>query len=111
MAFTNDPEDIRLSHGVDKEPTSQSPVYLVLSDEERAKGFIRPVYKTYQHVDPECEGVTTMAIPLAETYARRPDFYGSTYCAKCRMHRPVGRNGEFVWVTPDGTVTTILVGT
>lgn len=28
--------------------------YLVLSDEERAKGFVRPVRKAYQHVGVDC---------------------------------------------------------
>jgi hypothetical protein len=41
-----------------------------------------------------CDGVTTMNITIAETYSRNPKFYGSTYCVKCCMHRPVE---EFVW--------------
>ena len=28
---------------------------------------------------------------------KKPEFYGSTYCVQCRMHRPVGEAGEFVW--------------
>lgn len=47
-----------------------------------------------------------MAADIAATYAARPDFYGSTYCTDCRMHRPVG---EFFWVQ-DGVVTTLRVG-
>jgi hypothetical protein len=38
-----------------------------------------------------------MAQVIAETYAREPGFYGATYCTTCRMHRPVGAGGEFVW--------------
>lgn len=38
-----------------------------------------------------------MGVKIAETYARQPDFYGSTYCIGCRKHLPVR---EFVW---DGT--------
>jgi len=45
--------------------------------------------------------VTTMGRELAETYARKPDFYGATYCVGCQRHRPVGADGEFVWY--DGT--------
>lgn len=118
--------------------------YLVLSAEERAKGFIRPVRRTYKHVGSRpqyplrdltaeettrysdvgyvkfevypaselpstgrfwtqaqltsgCGGETTMGQELAETYARDPHFYGATYCVHCRMHRPVGPDGEFVW--------------
>jgi hypothetical protein len=131
-------------------PSGQQREYLVLSDEERAKGFVRPVRRAYKHVGivgpkhpvrdltedehrsydsegyvkfedyPEgaaavgrfwtqasldkvgkgCGTVTTMAPALAETYAREPSFYGGTFCAGCRVHLPVGADGEFVW---DGT--------
>lgn len=111
MSYTTDPRDPRLGHGTDQEPRDQHEVYLVLSEEERARGFIRPLYRAYRHRDPECGGVTTMGAGLCETYARDPSFYGATYCAKCRMHRPVGKDGEFTWVTGDGTDTHILVGT
>lgn len=69
--------------------------YLVLSDEERAKGFIRPVRTTYIHE--RCGTATTMGLAIAETYARNPKFYGGTYCAGCRNHFPVGQHGEFYW--------------
>jgi hypothetical protein len=41
-----------------------------------------------------------MGLALCETYARNPKFYGSTYCATCQMHKPVG---EFTWIE-DGEV-------
>lgn len=44
-----------------------------------------------------CGATTTMGIALAETYARDPHFYGGTFCATCRVHLPVGADGEFVW--------------
>lgn len=122
----------------------QQKAYVVLSAEERAKGFIRPVRQTYRHVGdappsnlrdltaeeqenygdegyvkfeeypPEkspvtgkfwtqaqldeiskaCEQTTTMALPLAETYARQPNFYGGTFCCGCNTHFPVS---QFVW--------------
>lgn len=72
--------------------------YVVLSDEERAKGFIRPVRRSYKHL--ACGTVTTMGQSIAETYARDPFFYAGTFCAHCRDHFPVGDDGEFVW---DGT--------
>lgn len=50
MPLTTDPNDPRLSHGGDTEPTGQSAAYLVLSEEERAKGFVRPVRVAYRHV-------------------------------------------------------------
>lgn len=102
MALTSDPSDPRLTHGadpVDGPPVAQAEVYLVLSDEERARGFVRPVRRSYWHST--CGTVTTMALPLAETYARQPDFYGATYCAACKQHRPVGSDGEFYWCDVD----------
>lgn len=97
--LTSDPTDPRLTHGVDDGPVPQADAYLVLSEEERAKGFVRPVRTTYVHVRGEaCGRATTMSLPLAETYAREPGFYGATYCVGCRMHCPVA---EFDW--DDGT--------
>lgn len=69
--------------------------YVVLSDEERAKGFVRPVRRSYVHL--KCGVVTTMGQSLAETYATNPEFYSGTFCAGCRSHFPVGEGGEFVW--------------
>ena len=162
MGLTSDPEDPRLSHGVDKGPVPQAEVYLVLSDEERAKGFVRPLRYSYRHIGPPgprwplrdltdderehysgvgyvrfeeyppddrpstgrfwtqaqldnagkgCGHVTTMAQGIAETYARNPQFYGATYCANCRMHLTVGKNGEFIWVDGSGSDTEERVGT
>jgi hypothetical protein len=111
VSLTNDPNHPELGHGVDRIPTPQHSTYLVLSDEERAKGFVRPVFCAYIHHDPECMSVTTMGRELSETYAARPGFYGATYCCKCRMHRPVGAEGEFTWVDDQGNDTGILVGT
>lgn len=111
MSLTTDPKDPRLGHGADTSPVPQQDVYLVLSEEERAKGFIRPLRRSYRHRDPECETVTTMGAALAETYARNPGFYGATYCVGCNMHRPVGVHGEFTWMDEHGGDTTDLVGT
>jgi hypothetical protein len=69
--------------------------YWILSDAERAKGFVRPVRRSYLHT--KCGVVTTMGVKLAETYARDPHFYGATYCVACGDHFPVGEDGEFVW--------------
>jgi len=94
--LVTNPNDPRLTHGVDAEQVPQAEAYLVLSEAERAKGFVRPVRRSYIHskATPPCGAVTTMSEALAETYARDPSFYGATYCATCRMHRPVA---EFVW--------------
>lgn len=143
--LVTDSKDPRLGHGVDKQPVPQNAAYLILSEEERAKGFVRQVRRSYVHVGlkpkhplrdlteeekvryadsgyvkfevyPEseapktgrfwaqkeldnkgCGTLTSMSQGIAETYARNPKFYGSTYCCGCSMHLPVA---EFVW---DGT--------
>jgi hypothetical protein len=75
--------------------TGQHRAYWVLSEEERAKGFARPVRRSYVHAT--CGAVTTMGQAIAETYARDPKFYSTTFCCACRVHLPVA---EFRW---DGT--------
>jgi hypothetical protein len=90
---TTDPTDPRLKRGADDTPVPQQDVYLVLSDEERAKGFVRPVRLSYRHV--VCGKTTMMNQVIAETYARDPKFYGGTYCVHCQKHRPLI---EFVWL-------------
>lgn len=125
--------------------SGQHKSYWVLAEEERAKGFVRPVRRTYIHVGirpkyplrdltPEekerykdygyakyeeypnqsegsvvgrfwterdlksgCGTSTTMGLAIAETYARNPNFYGSTFCCLCGNHYPVGEAGEFEW--------------
>jgi hypothetical protein len=72
--------------------------YVVLAEEERAKGFVRPVRRTYKHL--KCGSTTTMGQTIAETYARDPSFYSGTFCVACRDHFQIGEDGEFVW---DGT--------
>jgi hypothetical protein len=131
-------------------PNGQQKTYLVLSQEELAKGFVRPLRTSYKHVgkrpkyplrdlteaelkhnegqppeehfvkfevydgnvdsrsngrfwtqrelDSGCGSVTTMGYELAATYARRPDFYGGTFCVRCGAHLPVGEDGEFEWL-------------
>jgi len=78
--------------------TGQQLAYVVLSEAERAKGYVEPYRRRYIHE--KCGGATTMAKSIAETYARDPKFYGATFCATCKEHFPIGENGEFVW---DGT--------
>ena len=48
---TDDPNDPRIKRGqADNAPVPQNEVYLVLSEEERGKGFVRPYRTTYRHV-------------------------------------------------------------
>lgn len=75
--------------------TGQQKGYVVLSDDERAKGFVRPLRHSYVHE--KCGAVTRMGQAIAETYARDPKFYSGTFCVGCRSHFPLN---EFKW---DGT--------
>lgn len=146
MSIVTDRKDLDTTIGADGMQRN----YLVLSDEERQKGFVRPVRTSYQHVGSKgpshplrdltedekaryskygyvkfedspngavlgrywtqpdldainrgCGTVTTMGISIAETYAKEPNFYSGTFCVGCKTHRPVGEDGEFIWL--DGT--------
>lgn len=81
----------------DLKPNGQQKDYVVLSESERARGFVRPVRNTYVHQ--KCGVATKMSTALAETYARDPFFYSGTFCCGCRSHFPVGGDGigEFKW--------------
>jgi hypothetical protein len=87
------PEHRRIIETGDR--AGQQEGYVVLAEEERAKGFVRPVRRSYKHL--KCGGITTMGQTLAETYARDPNFYSGTFCCHCGTHFPVGESGEFVW--------------
>lgn len=92
MTIKTNPDDIDTTI----EPaTGMQREYLALPEEERAKGFVRPVRRSYVHET--CGSVTTMGQALAETYAREPAFYSGTFCVACRAHFPVGAEGDFVW--------------
>jgi len=95
MGLTTDPNDPCLGHGPGQGDEGQNACYLILTEEERAKGFVRPVRHTYVHE--KCGSVTAMPQAIAETYARDPSFYGATFCMRCNTHLPVGADGEFVW--------------
>lgn len=105
MGVTSDRNDpgLRIT-----ETSGMQQTYLVLSEEERALGFVRPVRRSYQHS--VCGSITTMGMELAETYARKPGFYGGTFCSHCGDHYPVGEDGHFFWVS-DGVATDQKVGT
>lgn len=102
MGITSDRNEPGLRQ-IDTE-TGMQRDYLVLSEQQRAQGFVRPLRRSYRHLS--CGGVTTMGQAIAETYARNPTFYGGTYCASCRDHFPVGVDGQFVWDGTDSKVGT-----
>jgi len=89
---TDDHREINLA-------TGQQKAYVVLTEEERAKGFVRPVRDSYIHV--KCGALTKMGVAIAETYARQPDFYDATFCIGCADHFPLD---EFKWDGTDETV-------
>lgn len=99
MGLTTDPADPGIRQ---TRPDGQQQVYLVLSEEERARGFARPVRDAYLHL--ACGGITRMGLAIAETYSTNPKFYSGTYCSCCRDHFAlVSLDGQpaFVW-DPDG---------
>lgn len=61
MTLTTDPNDPLLGHGVDNQAVPQNKTYLVLSEEERKKGFVRPVRYSYKHV-----GLSKIKNPLRD---------------------------------------------
>lgn len=93
--------------------------YVVLTEAERAKGWVRPYRDAYVHVGaggsevdpsnpaksglkpPGCGVLTKMGRALSETYARDPKFYSGTFCVGCHAHFPLD---QFVW---DGTTETV----
>lgn len=103
MSLTEDPNCPCLDEIETEGPNKgQQKCYLVLSEEERAKGFVRPVRTKYKHL--KCGTVTTMGLALSETYARDPKFYGGTFCCHCGTHFPLrtAEGPQFLW-DPDGT--------
>jgi len=79
----------------------QQEKYIVLSDEEKAKGFVRPVRLSYIHKT--CGGLTKMNISIAETYARDPSFYGGTFCVACGTHFDLVKDNERQFHWEDGS--------
>lgn len=81
--------------------TGQQKGYIVLTEAERSKGYVRPFRDAYRHA--KCGAITTMSRDIAATYARDPYFYSGTFCTTCRGHFPIGENGEFTWYEMDGS--------
>lgn len=79
----------------------QQECYLILPEEERARGFVRPVRRSYRHV--KCNTVTSMGQALAETYARDPYFYGATFCVSCGTHFNLITDSKHQFLWTDGS--------
>lgn len=107
--LTTDPADPRLGHGQDNKPVPQQEAYLILSEEERAKGFVRPVRRSYKHV-----GAPGPKYSLSDLTDEQKALWGDEY-AKFEAY-PEGSNaiGKF-WTQAQldnirkgcGTVTTM----
>jgi hypothetical protein len=89
MGLTTDPNDPDL-HKVKDD--GQNEKYLVLSEKERRKEYVRPFRNKYIH--DTCGVETRMGDALSETYAANPNFYSHTFCVSCGTHYPVA---EFKW--------------
>ncbi len=83
----------------DLKDNGQQKGYVVLSEEDRAKGFVRELRFIYVHN--VCGTETRMNQAIAETYARQPNFYTGTFCCGCGKHFPLS---EFVWKDTDEIV-------
>lgn len=121
MSLTTDPNDPRLCHGTDNEPGPQCETYLVLSEEERAKGFVRPVRNSYIHVGRDVskhyKGINRILTEAEQnehpgkkyvavmTVLTKEDgsFLGGTYVTEEELS--AWRDGEFVGGC--GTITTM----
>lgn len=74
MSLTSDPDHPGIKRGAaDETPVPQNDVYLVLSESERAKGFVRPVRHSYRHV-----GIAGPRHPLRDLTDEEVERY-STY--------------------------------
>lgn len=83
----------------DLKANGQQKGYVVLSQADRDKGFIRPVRMMYTHL--HCGQKTSIDINIAETFARDPKFYSGTFCCNCGTHHSLN---EFVWEGTDEEV-------
>jgi hypothetical protein len=111
MSLTTDPEDPRLGRGADAGPGPQNEAYLVLSEGERAKGFKRPVLRSYRHA-----GIPGPRWPLRDLTDEERERYAGTGYVKYEPYPADDRPtlGRF-WTQADldragngcGTVTTM----
>jgi hypothetical protein len=78
VSLVTDPEKVDTTLG----PDGQQKTYLVLSDEERAKGFVRPVRRSYRHV-----GIAGPANPLRDLTDKERELYETEF-AKFEPYPP-----------------------
>ena len=84
MTHVTDPNDPRLGHGgPDSESVDQHAAYLVLSADERAKGFVRPVRRSYRH-----SGIAVPEHPLRDLTADELARFGRMAYVKFEAYPP-----------------------
>lgn len=109
-SLTSDPTDTRLGHGIDAAPGPQNDAYLVLSDAERAMGYVRPVRRSYMHVGQA--GPVNLPRDLTDAEAVQYADYGYVKYEEYPEGDPSGVLGRF-WTQDQldgdgcGTVTTM----
>jgi hypothetical protein len=110
---TDDPNDPRLKRGhADETSVPQNEVYLVLSEAERAKGFVRPYRDAYRHV-----GLPPPKYPLRDLTDEQRGQYADCGYVKYEAYPQPSPDGSSVvgrfWTQKDldnkgcGTVTTM----
>lgn len=111
MSLTTDPTHPGVN--VPKAPGEQNQAYLVLSEEERAKGFVRPVRLSYRHV-----GIVGPQHPLRDLSADERERYGHFGYVKFEAYPDGGSVTGRYWTQADldaigkgcGVVTTMHRG-
>lgn len=68
----------------------------LLTEEEKARGLVRPVRFTYTCLDCGADN-DLQSLGLAEAMARDPGKVDNLYCARCRRYMCTGPRGHFVW--------------
>lgn len=82
MSLTDDPKHPGVKRGPpDETPVPQHETYLVLSEEERAKGFVRPVHHAYRHV-----GIAGPKHPLRDLSDEQKAQYSSADYVKFEVY-------------------------
>lgn len=74
--------------------------YVKYEEYPEGNGSVLGMFWTQERLDRAnkgCNVKTSMPTAIAETYARKPDYYGSTFCCGCNKYLPVGAQGEFIW--------------
>ena len=110
MSLTTDPNDPNLCYGIDEKPREQCDVYLVLSEEERKKGFVRPLRTSYIHIGNK-KRICGKFFSKSEEgiYRCNEDFGHDDGCHRGRLEASLSYEGDswFEGKEGCGTITTM----